>query len=181
VLGPFAQLTRNADVALRRTIALRAFVFSTVALLAGAYLGQFLLAKWQMSVVALMLAGGILLFLVAIKRILAPDPPEKLAAAGERPTRALALSPLTFPTIVTPYGVATLIVFLVLGPQLQFLILGLLVSVMLLNLLAMLYARPVLRVLGVPLQVLGAVLGVMQAALGIRIILLAIRRLVVGG
>jgi multiple antibiotic resistance protein len=181
VLGPFAQLTRNANGKLRRDIALGAFGFSTVALLVGAYLGKLLLQKWEVTIGALMLAAGILLFLVALKKILAPDPPEKLAAAGEHPTMALALSPLAFPTIVTPYGVATVIIFLVLAPQLQLLIVGLIVVVMLLDLAAMLAGRAILRAFGVPLQVLGAVLGVMQAALGTEVIVLAVRRIIAGG
>ncbi len=181
VLGPFAQVTAHADDQLRRTIALRGFAFALGALLAGSYLGAFLLKKWEISIAALTLAGGIILFLVAIKRILAPDPPEKLAAAGEHPTPALAISPIAFPSIATPYGVATLIIFFALGgPAMQWVIVGLLVLVLLLDLIAMLFARQILRTLGLPMQVLGAVLGVLQAALGIQIILLAIRRLVVG-
>jgi multiple antibiotic resistance protein len=181
VLGPFVQVTAHADRPLRRRIAFAAFVVALVALLAGAYLGAILMQKWEITIAALTLAGGIILFLVALKKILAPDPPEKLAAAGEHPTMRLALSPLAFPTIATPYGVATLIIFIVLGPSMQWTIIGMLALVLLLDLFAMLFAHRILRTLGVPLQVLGAVLGVLQAALGIQVILLGIRRIVVGG
>jgi multiple antibiotic resistance protein len=181
VLGPFAQVTAHADRPLRRRIAIATFAIALLALLAGAYLGTILMKKWQISIAALTLAGGIILFLVALKKILAPDPPEKLAAVGEHPTMRLALSPLAFPTITTPYGVATLIIFLVLGPEMQWTIIGMLALVLVLDLLAMLFARRILHTLGVPLQVLGAVLGVLQAALGIQVILLGIRRIIIGG
>ena len=76
-------------------------------------------------------------------------------------TLNLALSPLAFPTIVTPYGIAALIVFLALSPNLQArLVIGAILSViMLLNLIVMLLARPMRPWMGASLQVLGAVLA----------------------
>jgi multiple antibiotic resistance protein len=52
---------------------------------------------------------------------------------------------------------------------------------MALNLLAMVYVRPLLRVLAVPLQAVGAVLGVMQVALALQFMLTALRGLGVIG
>jgi multiple antibiotic resistance protein len=91
----------------------------------------------------------------------------------------MAMAPLAFPTIVTPYGISTLIVFLALSPDIQGqLIIGaILLAIMLLNLMAMLLARPILRFLGVFLQILGAVLGVVQVSLGLQIINSSLRML----
>ena len=56
-------------------------------------------------------------------------------------------------------------------------IVGLLLALMVLNLLAMLFARPLLRWLGMPLMVFGTVLGVVQAALGLNVMLASLRGL----
>ena len=87
---------------------------------------------------------------------------------------------LTFPLVVTPYGVAGLIAVLDLATDSKAVatVYALLVVVMVLNLLAMLFVREIMRgpVLLV-LQVLGAVLGVLQFALAIQIIIRGLRDL----
>jgi multiple antibiotic resistance protein len=51
-----------------------------------------------------------------------------------------------------------------------------LIAVMVLNLLAMLYARRILKVVGMtPLQIVGTVLSVMQVALGVQMIVGGLR------
>ena len=84
----------------------------------------------------------------------------------------MAMSPLAFPTIVTPYGIATLIVFLALSPdpQSRLTIGAIVLAIMLLNLIVMILTRHILPVLAVVLPILGAVLGVIQVALGLQII-----------
>jgi multiple antibiotic resistance protein len=91
---------------------------------------------------------------------------------GPAPTLKEALTPIAFPTIVTPYGIAALVVFLSftneLGAQLM---IGVLVLViMLLNLVVMLNVWRIGPVLNIGLAVLGAVIGVIQVALGLQII-----------
>jgi multiple antibiotic resistance protein len=85
---------------------------------------------------------------------------------------------VTFPSIVTPYGIAALIIMLANSPdaaRTQGVVLLLLV-VMALNLAAMLFARSIMRgVVLIGLQILGAVLGVLQVALAIEMILRALR------
>jgi multiple antibiotic resistance protein len=78
----------------------------------------------------------------------------------------------TFPTIVTPNGIAAQIVFLALAPNLDSRIaLGaVVVSTQLLNLISMLLTPYLFRVFGFILQLLAAVLGIIQVAFGIQII-----------
>ena len=89
---------------------------------------------------------------------------------------------ITFPTVVTPYGIAALIVVLTNSRDLGRIgaILALLLAVMVLNLLTMLYGR---RIMGgvtvMVLQVIGAVLGVLQVAIAIDMILRALHELAV--
>ena len=85
---------------------------------------------------------------------------------------------LAFPTIVTPYGIATVIIILSVSPN-TFYVVGVgavLIRVMILNLLAMLYARKILELVGMmPLQIISAVLSVLQVALGVQMILGGLR------
>jgi multiple antibiotic resistance protein len=180
LMGPFAQQTRTLDAAVMRGIAVRAFVIGLVAVIAGGYIGAQLAIKWTISVPALLIAAGIIFFLVAIDLVLAPyavtrADPEPLP----QQTMAATLK-LTFPLVVTPYGIAAVIAAVIGADSSTRVgeIYLLLVAVMLLNLLAMLFIRQILRgpVLLV-LQVLGAVLGVLQVGLAIQIIIRALREL----
>ena len=95
------------------------------------------------------------------------------------PNLRLALSPLPFPTIVTPYGIAAVIICMTLTPDLltRGAIVGALLGLMLLNLVAMLFARPILEYLGMPLQIVGIVLGIIQVALGLQVLVIWLRGL----
>src|SRR5262245_15341687 len=181
VLGPFAARTRDLEPAAVRGIALRVFVLSLVVLVGGGWIGRALAANWEVSRPALLIAAGVIFFLVALRVVLeqyeAPRPqqPEPLPA---QPVAA-ALQ-LTYPTIVTPYGVAALVILLASHQDAErmTIIFAALFGVMLLNLLAMLYARVVVHgVVALGLRLLGAVLGVMQVALAIQMILFAFMEL----
>jgi multiple antibiotic resistance protein len=176
MLAPFARLTAAADDRLRRRIAVRAFVISIVTLLLAGLIGKTLLSKWNVSTSALAIAGGLTLFAVAFRRILdqfsfvEPD-----TMPSSPPTLATALSPVAFPEIVTPYGIAVLILLLVILPDKTLIIFAQLAFVMLLNLVCMFYADRIYRLLALVLGIFGAILGIMQVALGIQIVIFGIR------
>ena len=179
LLGPFAQQTQGLSSAALRGIAVRAFVVGLAAVIVGGYLGTTLAVKWNVSTAAIEMAAGLILLLVAVRLVMAPyEPPPVLPPLP--PSRMAATLRLTFPLVVTPYGVAGLIAVLDLTSDGKTMaaVYALLVVVMLLNLLAMLFVREIMRgpVLLV-LQVLGAVLGVLQFALAIQIIIRGLRDL----
>ena len=68
----------------------------------------------------LALSGGIILFLVALKNVLAQFEPPTAARRPLESRRAaamkVAVTPLAFPTIVTPYGIAALVVLIAMSP-----------------------------------------------------------------
>jgi multiple antibiotic resistance protein len=184
IIGPFAKMTKQADAALTRQIALRATLFSSLALVFAAVLGDRALSSYGIPLPVLALSGGVILFLVALQNILAQfEPPashgDGAAEPAPAPTLKLAMSPLAFPTIVTPYGIAALVVFLAVSPNLEarLTIGAILLAIMLLNLGVMLVTRRILPVLGVLLPILGAVLGIVQVALGLQIINNSLRAL----
>jgi multiple antibiotic resistance protein len=92
----------------------------------------------------------------------------------------MAINPLAFPTIVTPYGIAAVIIFLSLSPDLNSkLNVGFIVLViMAVNLIFMFITRYIYKFLTVFLALLGAILGVVQVALGLMVIYNNIRILV---
>jgi len=180
IVGPFVHLTREADEAEMRRIAVRSFLIAMGAAVVGGFAGRALITSWSIPVTAVLLSGGIIFMLVGLNVLLEqyqpahatppPLPPEPMAAAMR----------ITFPIVVTPYGIAALIVVLANspGPVRTAGVLAILLGVMVLNLVAMLYARRIMGgVTAITLQILGAVLGVLQVALAIEMILLALRQL----
>jgi multiple antibiotic resistance protein len=85
---------------------------------------------------------------------------------------SMAMTPLAFPTIVTPYGIGALVVFLALSPDLntQLTIGAIVLVIMLLNLTVMMLTPHIRPLMGAALAILGAVLGIIQVALGLQII-----------
>ncbi|MBT3143411.1 MarC family protein [Phaeobacter gallaeciensis] len=175
IIGPYVKLTAGADRPLERRIALRAIFYSGVALLVAGILGEQILKKHGVPLPILALAGGVILFLVAVQDTIRQFSFETQTSAvphAGQPDIKLALSPLAFPIIVTPYGIAALIVFLAFASDIQSqLTIGAIVIVVLLaNYLAMLFARKLVATLGVSLAIVGAVLSVVQVALGLQVI-----------
>jgi multiple antibiotic resistance protein len=184
VIGPYAAMTRDADVRLARQLAFRAIFFATAGVLLSAVLGERFLDNYGIPVPVLTLTGGVILFLVALQTVLQQfSPPTSPNGPTPAPTLAMAMNPLAFPIIVTPYGVAAVIVVVSLSPDLasKLTVGAVAMAIMALNLVAMLLARHILRVLGVVLQIVGAVLGIIQVALGANLILASLKEVWVGG
>ncbi|MCU0377453.1 MAG: hypothetical protein MUC78_04270 [Bacteroidales bacterium] len=173
IIGPFAKITEGADAKLTRQLAFRAMIYSSVALILAAALGQRILSNFEIPLPILAISGALILFLVALQTIIRQfASPSSEAEQAIVPTLDMALNPLAFPTIVTPYGIAAVIVFLALSPDLNGkLTIGLTVLViMALNLILMLVTRYIYKFLTIFLGLLGAILGIIQVALGLMII-----------
>ena len=77
LVGPFLKVTQGADTRLARKVALLATIFAAVALLLAGLLGETMLGSYGVPLDILRLAGGIILFLVALKTVLEQfAPPE---------------------------------------------------------------------------------------------------------
>jgi multiple antibiotic resistance protein len=174
IIAPFVKITKNATPAFTRQIAFRATLYSTVALAIAAFLGQRILSNYGIPLPVLALSGGIILFLVALLNIIKQfEPNSAKADFVAEPTLSMAMNPLAFPAIVTPYGIAALIVFLSLCPDTDSkLVVGSVVlGIMLLNLIVMLLTPYIYKPLSMILALLGAILGIVQVALGTMIII----------
>src|SRR5512134_322422 len=105
-LGPFTLLTRDLDIAKVRGIAWRAFGLAMVAVGAGGFVGRALLRTWSISVSSMIVAGGVIFFLVGLLAVLEPyraTPPNPPALPDAPMAAAMRI---TFPILVTPYGIA---------------------------------------------------------------------------
>lgn len=179
VIPVFAKLTQHADNNLRRNLAIRSAALATLVILLVALLGGSILTKWTVSLAALLLTTGILLFLASLQLVMSQYGSAASNAPPPEPSMKLLINPLTFPTILTPYGIALAIILMITNTRMlerPFIVPVMLLLVMGLNLICMLAARPILAILRPAiLQVVGLVLGVMQLALGLQVILNAIQ------
>jgi multiple antibiotic resistance protein len=187
LLGPFVQRTHGLDDGAVRQIAFRAFLMATLSAIAGGFLGEMLLTNWHVSIGAMVITAGLVFLLVGLRQILEqyepPHVPDANAPALPASPTAAAVK-LLFPIVLTPFGIAAVIVLLALssGADRTELIVGMVVAVMLLNLVCMLFARRIMvGATIVVLQVLGAVLGILQAGLAVQIILRGLRDLKIIG
>jgi multiple antibiotic resistance protein len=190
VIPVFHMLTHHADTAWRRRLAFRAFLVAGIIVAFIAFCVIEMLATWRVSINALLIAGGILLFLSAAEKVLKfqlVDLPAKGGATGDvapvqpRPqpgwTSKPLLEPLVIPTIVTPIAVVAILFFLAQAQGntvLYITVLALLAFVLVTDLVCMLAAGPILRAVGMPaLQVAGWILSVLQAGLAVQTVLTA--------
>jgi len=184
VIGPFAAMTAGWDESLKRRLAFRAIAIAAIGSLAAVTLGAMLLENWGVSLGAILLTTGIVLFLVALQLVMqqyaphhevAKDAVHSSSPVATSSPSALAFAPLAFPTIVTPYGVALLILLVTMRagrPAIILEIVGITALVLALDLVAMLTADRILttRFVRPALVILGSVLSVLQIALGVQII-----------
>jgi multiple antibiotic resistance protein len=181
IIGPFAIATRGMAAGAMRALALKVVLISAVAAIAGGFIGSKILAKWHVEPSALVLAAGIVFFVVALDIVLrqyhaAPPAEPANPAVAPPPPRTMSL---VFPTVLTPYGMSAVILLLSLssgGARTQ-LIVGLIVAIMVLNVLGMMAARPIVRTVGPLLSILGSIIGVLQVALALQIIIAGLRGL----
>jgi multiple antibiotic resistance protein len=181
ILLPFVDMTEGADAAFRRKLALRAVLFSAAALALAGLTGRTVLANFNVPVSVLALTGGLVLFLVALQTVLQQFAgPMQPRGARPAPELKWALNPLAFPIIVTPYGIAAIIVFVSLAgddTDMKIKIAEVVAAILLLNLLAMWFAQAILKWFGTLLQIFAVVLGVTQIALGLHLIIQALGRI----
>uniref|UniRef100_B8HLY6 UPF0056 membrane protein n=1 Tax=Cyanothece sp. (strain PCC 7425 / ATCC 29141) TaxID=395961 RepID=B8HLY6_CYAP4 len=178
-ISAFFRLTREANPKFRQRVALQAALISTAICLFIAFIGHNVLAKWGVSLEALRLAGGLILLLFALKVVMMqPQPSAGVQVTADTPlpdTLKLAITPLSTPVIVTPYGVVAILFYMVIAQGyavLQVQILGIVFLIMLLNYLGMIFADKIMNIIGMPiLQLIGWIFAVMQSALAIDIML----------
>jgi multiple antibiotic resistance protein len=181
VIAPFARNTAGLDLGTRRKVAFATTGISLLSILIAATIGVRVLNNWGISTAALLVAAGIILFLIALESIRSQYTPDdaKPAHQFEHVSIRRTAYKLAFPYVVSPYGVAVVILVLTSRPAGVPIepILAMLGGIMLLNLVVMLNAQRIAASAYIApiFAVLGAVLGVLQAALGVQAVLTGLR------
>lgn len=180
ILVPFINITQGTQPEFRRHLATRAILYSAAALALAAAIGQNTLENFAVPVPVLALTAGLVLFLVALQTVLQQfQPPSGPRPDAPAPSLQMAVNPLAFPTIVTPYGIAAVIIFTSLASDLpsKLGVVGLVAMILVLDWLAMIFAHVIVKYIGTALQVFAVVLGVTQIAIGLQVILRSLSNL----
>lgn len=176
VIPGFAILTAGRDRRFKLGLAL----YGAAAIIFAATMGVSILQSWGVSMPALTLAAGLLLLLVALKPLLEIQSPLAKAPAGPQagaPLPAmteLAFSPLAFPMIIPPFGLAIIILLLTLSQERGAMaaVSVLILFVLVLDFLAMVFADSIMRLSALKhvLRILGTIICVLQVSLAVQAI-----------
>jgi len=174
----FGALTRGLDAAARRRTAFKAVAISTVIFLVFALTGSWLLSSLGISVSAFKIAGGLLLFLLAVDMVFARDSGVRSATVREqeeaRFRQDVSVFPVAFPLIAGPGALATVLLIVVdIDSMVMFAgMLGVLALVLLITIALLLLTTPVMRIMGVTGgNVISRLAGVVLAALAAQYVL----------
>jgi multiple antibiotic resistance protein len=175
----FVALTRGGDARYRRRMAIKAILLSTGILIVFTLIGSQLLHALSVSIPAFKIAGGILLFLVAIDMIFARQSGLRSATVREQEEARfrddISVFPLAFPLIAGPGSLTTVILLAgnTGGSLWGYLsVLAVVLSMLAITLGALLSSGLLMRILGVTgSNVLGRLLGVILAAMAVQFVI----------
>lgn len=102
-------LTKTADAGLKRAIAFRTVMVSTVICIIFALIGAAILAGLKVSTEALLIAGGIILLLFALNLILGEDKDQAADGPPPAPSMDIATFPLAVPLMASPQGLVAIV------------------------------------------------------------------------
>ena len=168
----YASLTKGATGTQRRAMALRASAIAAGILLVFALFGEKLLGALHIELDSFRIAGGIMLFLIALDMVFEKrtqrreERAEKVKATPE--IEDVSVFPMAMPMIAGPGSIATIMLLTARakGTDETLVVLGALGAVMLLTLLALVAAGPLMKLLGARVEaVITRLLGVLLAAL----------------
>jgi multiple antibiotic resistance protein len=179
----FAGLTNGTDPAHRRRMAIRSALVAWAILTFFALLGEPLLRTLGISLSAFRLAGGIMLFMIALDMVFEKRTERREERAreieGTPEADDISVFPMAIPMIAGPGSIASMMLLSAKahGPLEQGLVLGAMTAVILLTLLALLAAGPLMRLIGAKLEaMITRILGVILAALAVQFVLDGLER-----
>jgi multiple antibiotic resistance protein len=179
----FASLTRGADPANRRRMAIRSCVVAWCILMFFALLGEPLLKHMGISLSAFRLAGGIMLFIIALDMVFERRTERREERAreieGTPEAEDVSVFPMAIPMIAGPGSIASIMLLNARAEGLSesLVVLGAMTLVILLTLAALLAAGPLMRFVGAKVEaMITRILGVILAALAVQFVLDGLER-----
>jgi multiple antibiotic resistance protein len=174
----YAGLTREAPTAQRRSMAIRAVIVASGILLFFGLLGEDLLKALGVSLAAFRIAGGIMLFLIALEMVFERRTQKREHRAQEVSADPehddVSVFPMAIPMIAGPGSIASIMLLVARSDGLTetLTVFAALAAVLLLTLLALLAAGPLMRLLGHRMEaMLTRLLGVILAALAAQFVI----------
>jgi len=178
----FAGLTRRVPAAAVRSMAMRASAIAAAILFSFAVGGERLLRTLGIGMDAFRIAGGLMLFLIALEMVFEKrtehDQERAERALHEPPVADLAVFPMAMPMIAGPGSIASVMLLTAKAKVWveELVVLGALASVLLLMLLALLSASSLMRLVGSRVEgVITRLLGVLLSALAVQYVIDGVR------
>jgi len=180
VVPIFAGLTRGASPVHRRAMAIRSAVIAWAILLFFALLGKPLLKALGISLASFRIAGGIMLFFIALDMVF-----EKRTQRREERAHSvegaedISVFPMAIPMIAGPGSIATAMLMVSRADTLGDvgIVLAAMTAVILLTLVALLAAAPLMRLAGERIEaMITRLLGVILAALAAQFVIDGLRQ-----
>ena len=174
----YAGLSASASAVQKRAMAIRAVGVSAAILFVFALFGEALLKGLGISLASFRIAGGIMLFLIALEMVFEKrterreDRAAKVASDPE--AEDVSIFPMAMPMIAGPGSIASVMLLMSRNSGLErsLVVLGAMVTILLLTLAALLAAGPIMRILGAKIEaVITRLLGVLLAALAVQFVL----------
>ena len=178
----YASLTKDATDTQRRSMAIRAALIAAGILLVFALFGEQLLGALHIELNSFRIAGGVMLFLIAIDMVFEKrterreDRAQKIIETPE--IEDVSVFPMAMPMIAGPGSIASVMLLMSQNEGLDrsIIVLSALGAVLVLTLLALVAAGPIIRVLGSKAEaVITRLLGVLLAALAAQFIIDGLR------
>ena len=178
----FAGLTSGATPAQARAMAIRACLIAGAILLLFATFGESLLGALHIELDSFRIAGGLMLFLIALDMVFEKrtqrreQRAEQVRATPE--VEDVSVFPMAMPMIAGPGAIASVMLLEggAKGVQGSLIVLAALLSVMVLTVLALLAARPLMKMVGAGVEaVVTRLLGVLLAALAAQYVIDGLR------
>ncbi|MES2066896.1 MAG: MarC family protein [Pseudomonadota bacterium] len=173
----YAGLTAGATPVHARAMALRAVLVAAGILLVFALFGEALLHGLGISLASFRIAGGIMLFLIALEMVFEKRTErreDRAAKVAAEPHEDVSIFPMAMPMIAGPGSIASVMLLMGRneGIERSLVVLGALATILLLTLVALLAAGPIMRVLGAKIEaVITRLLGVLLAALAVQFVI----------
>ena len=178
----YAGLSAGATPTHRRAMAVRAVFVASIILFVFAAFGETLLRALGISLASFRIAGGIMLFLIALEMVFEKrterreDRAAKIAATPE--VEDVSIFPMAMPMIAGPGSIASVMLMMSRnhGVENVVVVLAALATILLLTLVALIAAGPIMRVLGAKIEaVITRLLGVLLAALAVQFVIDGVR------
>jgi multiple antibiotic resistance protein len=171
----FGAMTRGGEPGYRRKMAWKSVAISAGIFIVFALVGDWLLRLLGISVSAFKIAGGMLLFLLAVDMVLARESGLRSTTVREQEEAKyrddISVFPMAFPLITGPGTLATLLLLTAeTSNYIEFsLVLGMGLLALAVTLIFLLLTQPLMRVMGVTGgMVVSRLLGVVLAALAVQ-------------